>query len=191
MQFISQLMQFDNEIYPVHDANLTLIQHMWSANPFHLVFLIWYPYHLVFLKWQCCRHLSINAIALDAALLSAVKDAPFSRGPLLWRHNAMAVIVSWNTRGPERDTYQPSGNANSRRSRAVNRSIICWIFLLNDFIYIIRHNCRAGTTLGYSINAGAVLGSSALGHLIEPVARLTSHAHAGVNNSLLNRFINY
>ena len=38
-------------IYPVLCPKLTLIQPMWSAYPYHLVFLIWYPYSLVFLIW--------------------------------------------------------------------------------------------------------------------------------------------
>ena len=38
-------------IYLVLCPELTLIQPMWSAYPYHLVFLIWYPYSLVFLIW--------------------------------------------------------------------------------------------------------------------------------------------
>ena len=71
----------------------------------------------------------VNTIVLDATLLWAALDAALSQMPLLWRHSAMAVFVSRNTRWPERDTYQRPGNANSRWSKpsAANRSIICCI----------------------------------------------------------------
>ena len=92
---------------PPH-ANFTLIQLTWSA----------YSHHLIFLMLQTFkrkRHCSGCGTAMDA---------PLSQSPLLWRHNAMALIVPRNTRGPERDAYQRPGNANSRRSRAVNPSIV-------------------------------------------------------------------
>ena len=52
--FISSCTEFiqrNINIYPVLCPQLTLIQPMWSAYPYHLVFLIWYPYSLVFLIW--------------------------------------------------------------------------------------------------------------------------------------------
>ena len=39
----------------------------------------------------------VKAIVLDMTLLWVI----LSQGPLLWRHNDMAVIVSWNTRSPD------------------------------------------------------------------------------------------
>ena len=55
------------------------------------------------------RHLYVNAILVDTVLLSAALGAALSQKPLLWSHNDMAVIVSWNTRGPEWE-YRPGGH---------------------------------------------------------------------------------
>ena len=68
---------------------------------------------------------------------------PLSQALLLWCHNVMAVIVPWNVRGPERETYQHPGNANSRRSWAVNRAIIFWISMqfVAYFCWITPYTC--------------------------------------------------
>ena len=51
-------------------------------------------------------YMPIQPIVLGMALLWAAMDSSLSQGPLLWRQNDMAVIVSWNTRRRERDTRQ-------------------------------------------------------------------------------------
>ena len=61
------------------------------------------------------KHLSVTAIVMDRALLWAATDTVLSQQPLLWRHNDKTVIVSRNTRGRERDTWQRIDNANARR----------------------------------------------------------------------------
>ena len=68
-------------------------------------------------------YMAIQPIVLGMALLWAAMDSPLWQGPLLWRHNDMTVIVSWNTRGRERDTRQRLDNANAWRSHTVNRSL--------------------------------------------------------------------
>ena len=99
LQLYSTKFRYAN-FYTAHRAKVPLNQPTWSVYPYPLVFLIWYPHPLGVLIWLCCRHLSVNAIVLDMALLCAVMDAALSQEPLLWRHNDMAVIVSWNTCGP-------------------------------------------------------------------------------------------
>ena len=101
-------------IYPVHGANLTLIQPMWSAYPYAPTSL--YGIHMPLLPYMV-----IQPIVLGMALLWAAIDTALSQGPLLWRHNDMTVIVSRNTRGRERDTRQRLDNANARRLQTVNR----------------------------------------------------------------------
>ena len=101
-------------IYPVHGANLTLIQPMWSAYPYAPTSL--YGIHMPLLPYMV-----IQPIVLGMALLWAAIDSALSQGPLLWRHNDMTVIVSRNTRGRERDTRQRLDNANARRLQTVNR----------------------------------------------------------------------
>ena len=103
-----------NSIYPVHGANLTLIQPMWSAYPYAPTSL--YGIHMPLLPYMV-----IQPIVLGMVLLWAAMDSSLSQGPLLWRHNDMTVIVSRNTRGPERDTQQRLDNANARRLQTVNR----------------------------------------------------------------------
>ena len=66
-------------------------------------------------------YMVIQPIVLGVALLWAAMDSPLSQGPLLWRHNDTTVIVSWDTRGPERDTRQPPDNANARRLQTLHR----------------------------------------------------------------------
>ena len=100
--------------YPVHGANLTLIQPMWSAYPYVSTSL--YGIHMTLLPYMV-----IQPIVLGMALLWAATDSALSQGPLLWRHNDMTVIVSRNTRGRERDTRQRLNNANARRLQTVNR----------------------------------------------------------------------
>ena len=100
--------------YPVHGANLTLIQPMWSAYPYAPTSL--YGIHMPLLPYMV-----IQPIVLGMVLLWAAMDSSLSQGPLLWRHNDMTVIVSRNTRGPERDTQQRLNNANARRLQTVNR----------------------------------------------------------------------
>ena len=107
-------------IYPVHGANLTLIQPMWSAYPYAPTSL--YGIHMPLLPYMV-----IQPIVLGMALLWAAIDSALSQGPLLWRHNDMTVIVSRNTRGRERDTRQRLDNANARRLQTVNRYILCRI----------------------------------------------------------------
>ena len=102
------------ELYPVHGANLTLIQPMWSAYPYAPTSL--YGIHMPLLPYMV-----IQSIVLGMALLWAAIDSALSQGPLLWRHNDMTVIVSRNTRGRERDTRQRLNNANARRLQTVNR----------------------------------------------------------------------
>ena len=110
----------NNIIYPVHGANLTLIQPKWSAYPYAPTSL--YGIHMPLLPYMV-----IQPIVLRMVLLWAAMDSSLSQGPLLWRHNDMTVIVSRNTRGPERDTQQRLDNANARRLQTVNRQILCWI----------------------------------------------------------------
>ena len=38
------------------------------------------------------KHLNVEAIVLDRALLWAAMDAALSQGPLLWRHNDKTII---------------------------------------------------------------------------------------------------
>ena len=101
-------------IYPVHGANLTLIQPKWSAYPYAPTYL--YGIHMPLLPY-----LVIQPIVLGMALLWAAIDSALSQGPLLWCHSDMTVIVSRNTRGRERDTRQRLDNANARRLQTVNR----------------------------------------------------------------------
>ena len=75
-----------------------------------------YGIHMALLPYMV-----IQPIVLGIALLLAAMDSSLSQGPLLWRHNDMTVIASWNTRGRERDTRQRLDNANARRSQTVNR----------------------------------------------------------------------
>ena len=107
-------------IYPIHGANLTLIQPMWSAYTFAPTSL--YGIHMPLLPY-----LVIQSIVLGIALLWAAIDSALSQGPLLWRHSDMTVIVSRNTRGRERDTRQRLDNANALRLQTVNRYILCRI----------------------------------------------------------------
>ena len=100
--------------YPVHGANLTLIQPMWSAYPYAPTSL--YGIHMPLLSYMV-----IQPIVLGMALLWAAIDSALSQGPLLWRHNDMTVIVSRNSRGRVRDTRQRLNNANARRLQTVNR----------------------------------------------------------------------
>ena len=86
--------------------------------PYMVSISLGFPYMVMMQTFKRKHHCSGCSVAMDASLFQE---------PLLWRHYAMAVIVSRGSRGPERDNYQRPGNANSRRSRAVNRSIICWI----------------------------------------------------------------
>ena len=60
-------------------------------------------------------YMVIQPIVLGMALLWAAMDSSLSQWPLLWRHNDMAVIVSRDTRGRERDTRQRLDNVNARR----------------------------------------------------------------------------
>ena len=101
-------------LYPVHGANLTLIQPMWSAYPYA-------PTSLYIIHMPLLPYMVIQPIVLGMALLWAAIDSALSQGPLLWRHNDMTVIVSRNTRGRERDTRQRLDNANARRLQTVNR----------------------------------------------------------------------
>ena len=111
---------FNIAIYPVHGANLTLIQPMWSAYPYAPTSV--YGIHMPLLPYMV-----IQPIVLGMALLRAAIDSALSQGPLLWRHNDMTVIVSRNTRGRERDTRQRLNNANARRLQTVCR-IQCDLF---------------------------------------------------------------
>ena len=66
-------------------------------------------------------YMVILPIVLGVALLWAAMDSPLSQGRLLWRHNDMTVIVSPDSRGPERGTRQRLDNANARRLQTFNR----------------------------------------------------------------------
>ena len=131
-----------------------------SYNSF--VFLIWY--------------LNVKAIVPNTALLWAAMDAALSQGPLLWRHNDMAVIVLQNTRG-----------APARRSWAVNRLIICWIaicciVLWNDSIYKVGRKSRLYTLLDIFNKCSGLRPLDTLWNCrLDWCSRL--------NNSLLNRII--
>ena len=124
------------------------------------------------------------------ALLWATMDSQLRQRPLLWRHNAMAVIVPWNTRGPERDNYQREFTAITGCQSIDNMldiNVICYIFLLNNSEYIIRRNCRVQAVF-VVLNKCTSLG---------PSVTLPSRWHdwramrTGVNNYLLNRLIYY
>ena len=85
---VVQLMQ----LYPVHCVKLTVIQPLWSAYPYHLVFLIWYPFpffSLYGIHMPLFPYMVIQPIALGMALLWAAMDSLLSQGPLLWHHNDM------------------------------------------------------------------------------------------------------
>ena len=66
-------------------------------------------------------YMVIQPIVLGMVLLWAALDSSLSQWPLLWRHNDMTVIVSWNTRGRERDTHQRLDNTDARWLQTVNR----------------------------------------------------------------------
>ena len=106
--------EYNIMFYPVHGANLTIIQPMWSAYPYAPTSL--YGIHMPLLPYMV-----IQPIVLGMALLWAAIDSALSQGPLLWRHNDKTVIVSRNTRWRERDTRQRLNNANARRLQTVNR----------------------------------------------------------------------
>ena len=100
------------------------------------------------------RHSNVNVIALVTVLLKAAADATLTQRLLLWRHNDMTVIVSQNTRGPQRGTQQ------SVRQRIYGdyRLSIDFIFiefqcdllhyLLNNSIDVSESNCRVGIVFG-------------------------------------------
>ena len=97
----------------------------------------------------------IQPIVLGVALLWAAMD---SQGQLLWRHNDMAVIVSWNTH--ERDTWQHLDNTNAWRLQTFNA--ICYTFLQNNLIYIEGRNCRLSTVPGLFNKCSGLLPSDTL-----------------------------
>ena len=66
----------DIGIYPVHGANLTLIQPMWSAYPYAPTSL--YGIHMPLLPYMV-----IQPIVLGMVLLWAAMDSSLSQGPLL------------------------------------------------------------------------------------------------------------
>ena len=45
------------------------------------------------------KHSNVKANVLDTASMCAAMDVALSQGLLLWHHNDMVVIVSWNTHG--------------------------------------------------------------------------------------------
>ena len=88
---------------------------------FDLSISLGFPYMVMLPTFKRDHHCSWCGVAMSCY------GAALSQWSLLWCHNAMAIIVSRNTREPKRSTYQHPGNANSRRSRADNRSMIYWI----------------------------------------------------------------
>ena len=111
--------------HPVLCPKLTLIQPTWSAY----IRITWFSlygiriplFSLYGIHMPLFPYMVILPIVLGVALLWAAMDSPLSQGPLLWRHNDMTVIVSPDTRGPERDTRQRLDNANARRLQTFNR----------------------------------------------------------------------
>ena len=98
-----------NHIYPVHGVELSLKQLTRSAYPYPFVFLVWHS-HSFFFVILCLYcfiffvfHLNVGDIILVTAFLWAAMHAALFREALLWRHNDMAVIASWNTCRPERE----------------------------------------------------------------------------------------
>ena len=83
-EWINELIDFyfllnvliDINFYPVHGANLTLIQPMWSAYPYAPTSL--YGIHMPLLPYMV-----IQPIVLGMALLWAAIDSALSQGPLL------------------------------------------------------------------------------------------------------------
>ena len=157
--------------YPVHCPKLTLIQPTWSAYPYHLVFLILYPYSLVSLIWypyslvfsymvMLPKHLNVKAIVLDKALLWAAMDSALFHEPLLWRHNDKTLIVSWNTRGPERKPRR--GDRGKSINYLLDFNAICSICPWNNSLYIIGHNCRLGIVIGIFNKYSGLRSSDAL-----------------------------
>ena len=112
--------------------------YMISAFPcFHhmLSAFLCFPYMVMLSK-----QLIVTAIVLDWALLWAAMNAALFQGPLLWRHNDKTIIVSWNTRGPERE---PGAAIVDRQSinYLLEFKVICCIFPWNN------SNCRLGRLL--------------------------------------------
>ena len=100
-------------------------------------------------------YMAIQPFVLGMALLWAAMDSSLWQVLLLWRHNHMTVIVSWNTRGRERDTR----NALTTRMHGNHRlsidwffvgfNVICYTFLGNNPIHIERRICRLSTVAGF------------------------------------------
>ena len=90
-------------------------------------------------------------IVLGMTLLWAAMDSSLSQRPLLWRHSDMTVIVSWNTPGRERDTRQRLDKAITLLVRLlidrifVGLKAICYVFLMNNSIYIVGRNSSFST----------------------------------------------
>ena len=77
-----------------------------SLYGIHIPLLSLYGIHIPLFPYMV-----IQPIVLGMALLWSVMDSSLSQGPLLWRHSDMTVIVSRNTHGRERDTWQRLDNA--------------------------------------------------------------------------------
>ena len=123
------IMSHNTVLYPVHGANLNMIQPTWSAYPYHLLFLIWYPYHLVFpymvmlQTFKRKRHCSRCGVAMGcygrgivpgAAIVMLFCGRPAADFPrdvcltvwrnhnifLLCRHNAVSFLTNIHERRP-------------------------------------------------------------------------------------------
>ena len=96
--------QYIERIWPWYSLSGLYIRITWF--PYMVPISLGFLYMVMLQTFKRKSHCSGCGVAMDAAL---------SQRPLFWRHNVMAIIVLRKTRGPERDTYQRPGNANSRR----------------------------------------------------------------------------
>ena len=128
--------------YPVLCPKLTL---MWSAYPYHLVFLIWYPYSLVFLIWYPYALISLYG---NTAHCSGCGVAMGCYGLSIVPRTA---IVQWYDRycfaGYARTWARHPTTPWQRECTAITdfQSInslqaICYTFLRNNLIYIEGRN---------------------------------------------------
>ena len=109
--------------YPVHGANCSLMQPMWSAYiHMHWVFLIWYPYALVSLYGNTA-HCSGYGVAVGCYGLSIVPRTP-DNALTMRMHVDYRLLI---------DRFFVGFNA------------ICNTFLRNNTIYIEGHNCSLCT----------------------------------------------
>ena len=165
-------------IHPVYGANWTLTQPMYHLFFADMVSIsLGFPYMVMLHTFKRKRHCSRFGVAMGYYGSSIVPGTVIVTSQCYGRYCSTEYRRTWagHLSTPWLCEFVAITGCQWI-DNLLDFNAICCIFLLSNFIHMIRRNCSVWTVL---VVLNKCFGPSVLGHFIEPVARLTRHARRG------------